>query len=1224
MRRWSLGGRNGTREEPDAVKARNRRRVVGGATVLLAAIVAFALMSTGVFAGKQPLTIAVTPTSTTAGSTGNAFTFKVTTSVQTAGQLSIVVPAGWTAPQASNSTLPGYVVIQKLTCASAGPFPTSITGSGPWTITIAYNCATNKNFSMTYGGTVAPSKVAAPTSPGFYEFTAQADFGTGFQRLASQPVITVNAPSVHLAVSGLPSTVGAGASNPFTVSARDSRNNVVTKYLGTVNLSSNDPSAMLPANYTFTAGDSGTHTFTPGATFVSTGSRTLTATDTSNAAINGSQAVTVGAGAATHFAVSGLASPSTAGVAQSVTVTAKDAFNNTATGYSGTVHFTSSDGAATLPANYGFSAGDAGSHTFSVTLRTVGSQDVTATDTANAAINGLQTITVNPGAATHFAVSAPASATAGVAQSVTVTAKDSSNNTATGYTGTAHFTSSDGAATLPADYHFSGADAGSHAVSVTLRTAGSRSVTATDTSNVSITGSDSVTVVPAAATHYAVNAPASATAGVAFSPSVTALDAFNNTATGYTGTVHFTAGDGAATLPADYSFSGADAGSHAFSVTLRTAGSQSVTATDTSNASITGSDSVTVTPAAATHYAVNAPASATAGAAFSATVIALDAFQNIATGYGGAVQFSSGDPQATVPGDSTLTGGSGTFSVTLRTAGSQSLTATDTVDSSITGDTSTAVNPAAASHLLVSGLADPSAPGDSQDVTVSAKDAFDNTATGYAGTVHFTSGDGTATLPSDYAFTGGDNGVHTFPGDVTLRSAGTQDVTATDTSDGSITGTETVTVGDTLYVATTGSNSNVGSQSAPLKTINAAVAKTGSLPGVLKLHVAEGSYGEGAGGVAVVDGLTISGGYAADWTQTGTATTIVGNGQSVFADGDTGVSIDHVTLAPLIGASVYGLRAINASSVTISNVAITTPAAPAGAPGPPGTDGFFGQQGQPGQSANDDCASPAGLGGPGGVLFTAGGKGGDANCSGGAPGDSGSGGGGGSQGSPGGCCSGFDGGTGGSGFFGGFGSSGNGGNQSTALAGVTWLGQSGTDGTSGGNGSGGGGGGGGGTFDCGFFCFAHPGGGGGGGGGAGQGGGGGHGAGPGGGSFGIYLWASTLTVSSTAFTIGKGGNGGAGGFWGDGGAGGPGGFGGGPSTTDAGFGGHGGFGGAGGHGGAGGGGVGGPSIGVFRGGGSTATIGAGNTFSLGGGGTGGSSAGGGSSPGAPGIATPLF
>mgnify|MGYP003299294095 CR=1 FL=1 len=56
-----------------------------------------------------------------------------------------------------------------------------------------------------------------------------------------------------------------------------------------------------------------------------------------------------------------MASPVGSGTAANATVTAKDAFGNVATAYTGTIHFTSSDGAATLPADYTFSAGDAGS-----------------------------------------------------------------------------------------------------------------------------------------------------------------------------------------------------------------------------------------------------------------------------------------------------------------------------------------------------------------------------------------------------------------------------------------------------------------------------------------------------------------------------------------------------------------------------------------------------------------------------------------------------------------------------------------------------------------------------------------------------------------------------------------------------------------------------------------------------------------------------------------------
>src|SRR5439155_21585253 len=136
-------------------------------------------------------------------------------------------------------------------------------------------------------------------------------------------------------------------------------------------------------------------------------------------------------------------------------------------------------------------------------------------------------------------------------------------------------------------------------------------------------------------------------------------------------------------------------------------------------------------------------------------------------GYAGSMNFIPSDGLPVMPANSTLKAGSGTFSITLKTAGSQTVTATDTVTASITGTSNTvSVSASAATHLVVSGLADPSAPGEAQDVTVTAKDAFDNTADSYTGTIHFTSGDATATLPADYTFTAGDAGSHTFSGGV--------------------------------------------------------------------------------------------------------------------------------------------------------------------------------------------------------------------------------------------------------------------------------------------------------------------------------------------------------------------------------------------------------------------------------------------------------------------------
>src|SRR5204863_4211975 len=160
----------------------------------------------------------------------------------------------------------------------------------------------------------------------------------------------------------------------------------------------------------------------------------------------------VGAGAAASVTL-GTPSEADMNVSQTVTVTAKDVSGNVAGGYTGTVHLTSGDGAATLPSDYTFVSGDAGTHDLAVTFGTTGSQTVTATDTGNGSVTGTSSA-VSVIAAASFDVSAPATATAGGAISVTVTAKNAHGATSTGFRGTVHFSSGDGQAVLPANYTF--------------------------------------------------------------------------------------------------------------------------------------------------------------------------------------------------------------------------------------------------------------------------------------------------------------------------------------------------------------------------------------------------------------------------------------------------------------------------------------------------------------------------------------------------------------------------------------------------------------------------------------------------------------------------------------------------------------------------------------------------------------------------------------------------
>jgi hypothetical protein len=293
------------------------------------------------------------------------------------------------------------------------------------------------------------------------------------------------------------------------------------------------------------------------------------------------------------LAVSGFPSPSTAGVTGTFSVTALSPNGTTDPAYTGTIHFTSSDGQAVLPADYTFTAADAGVHTFSATLKTAGTQSITATDTTIAALNGTDAgITVNPAAASKLIVTGfPSPTTAGVAGKVTVTLKDPYGNLATGYTGTIHFASSDGQASLAANYTFTAADAGARIFSATLKTAGTQSLAATDIATASLTGTDGgITVNPAAASQFIITAPASVTAGAAFSLTLTVEDAYGNVVTGYTGTVHFGSTDKKATLPANYTFTAADKGVYTFTgLVLRTRGNQKITITDRNNSSLTGS-----------------------------------------------------------------------------------------------------------------------------------------------------------------------------------------------------------------------------------------------------------------------------------------------------------------------------------------------------------------------------------------------------------------------------------------------------------------------------------------------------------------------------------------------------------------------------------------------------------------------------------------------------------
>jgi hypothetical protein len=177
-------------------------------------------------------------------------------------------------------------------------------------------------------------------------------------------------------------------------------------------------------------------------------------------------------------------------------VVAQDQYGNRATGYGGTVHFTSSDTSpgVVLPADSTVPT----LQYFQATLNQAGEQTLTATDTVTPSITKDLSVHISPASAARIRLDVPAAAKAGQPFYITLTLLDRFGNVATGevlpYTGTIHFTSTDPLAMLPPDYTFHQvscykcADSGIRYFPVTLVVLGNQTITATDVATSSITG----------------------------------------------------------------------------------------------------------------------------------------------------------------------------------------------------------------------------------------------------------------------------------------------------------------------------------------------------------------------------------------------------------------------------------------------------------------------------------------------------------------------------------------------------------------------------------------------------------------------------------------------------------------------------------------------------------------------------------------------------------------
>jgi len=354
--------------------------------------------------------------------------------------------------------------------------------------------------TATAWGTKTVTGLASSTT---YTFSVQATNGAGtLTSLSSGTAGTTATPATGKIVVTLPGqSFASGSGNSGSVSAQTSgtpfnitltatlADGVTTDaaYTGTHTISYSGPSGspIYSTSVSFTAGQAaGVAT-----TLKVAETTAITATDGSLDGIT-SSFLTVNPGAINSYVVAA-SSPQTAGSTFNVTVTAKDANNNTVFTDSSTSVTMTGTGGVTFDSD-GDSTFDDNAKTLSSGTFTISTKDtvaesitITATD-GNAKTGTSSSIVINPGAIHHYVVSASSPQVVGVAFNAIVTAKDVNNNTVTTDSSTSVTMSGTGSVTFDSDGNGTFGDnvktlsSGTFTISTKDSTAETITVTATD------------------------------------------------------------------------------------------------------------------------------------------------------------------------------------------------------------------------------------------------------------------------------------------------------------------------------------------------------------------------------------------------------------------------------------------------------------------------------------------------------------------------------------------------------------------------------------------------------------------------------------------------------------------------------------------------------------------------------------------------------------------------
>jgi len=523
--------------------------------------------------------------------------------------------------------------------------------------------------------------------------------------------------------------------------------------------------------------------------------------DTDTGVTSTTSGITITPGSLNAFDMIGYPSATTAGqkFSNNVTVTAQDPWQNIKTDYAGSIYFTSSDAQAVLTYNSGNpttlvnGTTTLGGSNFE--LRTAGAQTITVTDgTVSEQSTPIQ---VSAADITSFSFSVGTSQVAGTSFPLSInSAQDDYGNAASGLI---NITTLSGGGDAP-----NGQSAILNAITVTDGTGSASQTLFKAESGVVLRGTDSVsghtkdtpsiTVSPNSLVAFSMTGyPTTTVAGQNFGSNdvtVTALDNYENVKTDYSGSVYFTSSDANAnftynsgnpsSLPNGTKiFSGTD-------FTLKTTGSQTITVT---NGTVSEqSAAIQVSTAPIVSFDLSAATSQVAGQSFVLTVTnAVDSVGNPTSGQINISAASGGgtapNGQAPIFNSITVSDGGGSALQTLFKAES-GVILHGVAGSGATKNTSAiTVSPGDLAAFDMSGYPAAMVAGEtfgSNNVTVTARDQWQNQKTDFSGSIYFES---TTDPQAELFYNSGNpttltNGTETFSGSVfNLKTAGLQTIT---------------------------------------------------------------------------------------------------------------------------------------------------------------------------------------------------------------------------------------------------------------------------------------------------------------------------------------------------------------------------------------------------------------------------------------------------------------